>query len=219
MNNSATIRYDILGLQSDEVVVDVETLTDMLVLALFGATEYHLDEEGRVYKKLVAEMEELVHNDIMRQLKGEDCCSIGEDVHGLLTDLHQYGGKLFTVSLLASIVTLSPVPVLLDPDWGPMTYNFYTIGNMVNNISYSGSVGKSPALGGILCCYSYSVTINSKVKDTFDFVPDKANDGIKNIIYNTAATIWKSIYNDVLGATRPDIKTEVTTYLERSGCY
>lgn len=210
---------DLIGLQSDDVLVTVDSLTEMLVLALFGATEYRLGEQGRVYKKLISEMKELVHEDIMHKLKSKNCCSTSENIDGTLTDLHQYGGKLFTVSFLVSALTLNPLIVISDSNWGPRNYNFYTIGNMKNDIRYSGSMGKSPALFGTLCCYSYSVTITAKIRDTFDFVPDKPNNTIKNKIYNAAASIWESLYNDLLGAERPEVVTDVTEYLERSGCY
>jgi RHS repeat-associated protein len=217
-NNSLNV-IDLMGLQSDDLTVYVDTFTDMFVETFFEATEYRLAEQSKVYKKLVAEMKDIVHEDIMRKIKSVKCCSSGQNIHGEITGIHNYGGKLFTVSLLASILTLNPLFVAADDDWGPLNYNFYTIGKMENDIRYEGSIGREPALGGILCCYSYNVTIKANIKDTFDFVPDHPNTTIKNKIYNIAASVWSSFHYDLMGASKPEVVGDVVENIQRSGCY
>ena len=137
---------------------------------------------------------------------------------GTLTGVYPYGGELFRMSLIVSMVTPFPI-TSLDPYFGPKNYTFYTIGHNGSNLHYSGKASKQPKLWRIICGYSYEIEIEGEIIDKFDFVPDRSWKRLSDVVYNAAATLWSSIYNDFLGASHPEVKMPIHEIFINSGSY
>lgn len=176
--------------------VQIQNLSQMLSLAIQGAQTYTLDEQGKVHKKIVEEAKSLVEKEVIAMVKANGCCLSSYTFSGHIEGLHAYGGKLF-VNPLSAIFT--------DVQWGPLHYNFYTIGNTHNDIYYNVTVSTSRAML-LFCRYSASASMKGTIVDQFDFVPDRPNFGWKNRAYNALAWAWSSVYNDFMGASRPQVK-------------
>ena len=206
--NDSINKNDKLGLDTidEEGRVAIATFTEMVLSAMLGAQTLLLDEQGKVYQKIVAEMKGLVKKDILKNLKGRKCCEpSGFWIDKHITKLHSYGGNLFTITW--------------PWKWGPLNYNFYTIGNMHNDIIYKGGVGTAPALWGTLCCYSAKISMTAKITDTFDFRPDRPNNNWKDKKYNDIASAFGYIFYDVIGASMPSIEKTLHESWEIEGCY
>jgi len=215
VHNRSVDRRDLLGLTNDPgdfgwdwyspnffpnppdlTEVQIRYFYQMLSLALQGAQTYILDERGKVHKKIVEEARSLVDKEVIANIKASGCCASSYNFGGHIGGVHAYGGKLFVNPLSA---------VFTDEQWGPLHYNFYTIGNTHNDIDYNVTVGTSRAMS-LICRYSASVSMKGNIVDQFDFVPDRPNSGWKNIAYNVPAWVWSSVYNDLMRASRPIVK-------------
>ncbi|MBR3921782.1 MAG: RHS repeat-associated core domain-containing protein, partial [Kiritimatiellae bacterium] len=220
-NNNISL-YDIAGLQEGGAGSDITiggTLTEMLLAGILKVDEIHIAKNSKVYEKMIGEIKKRVHGEILKTLKSESCCKKETDINGTLEGVYPYGGELFTMSLAVSIVTQSTIPIELDPNFGPKNYSFYTIGHNGSPLRYFGKAYKRPTIWRLLCCYSYEVEVKGLIKERFDFVPDRPWDGIGSVAYNIAATLWRSIYNDFLGASRPKVQLPIHETITGLGCY
>ena len=180
----------------------------LLYPVIFNSRHFSVQNSGRVYEDALNTLKEkfIWSVPVSCSVPPEGELEIGKQV--------RFGGLLFK-------------DVFTDR-WGPFTYGFYTLGNaqVVGSLKYSSvSIGDVRIFDQCACCFKTVISLNVKITDRFDFVPDRQfwnADTFKNqlseLVYDILAIPWWLGYNVYLGASRPTVQIDISETWEETLC-
>ena len=183
---------------------DVNGFGEMFFFAMLRARSYKLSNAGKAYGKIVEEFKQRIEGEALKQID----CSVREFSpvrKELAGENYHFGGSLFS----------NP----LSSNWGPRTYNFYTVGNVTITQGYYSIEGrKLEDEGSSCCCFAMSFDVDIEFTDVFDFVPDRSWLTWSGFRYNILALPFSYVYNERLGASRPTVNAHIKEHWGKLLC-
>ena len=193
-----------VAVKSDPVGSEVDGFAEMFIYAMLRARSYTLSKEGKAYLKIVEELKINIEREALTRID----CSASEfaPLRKEISGNYHFGGSLFSN--------------IFSSNWGPLTYNFYTVGNVsvTKGSSYSISGRKVDDVDCPCCCFELSFSVELDFTDKFDFVPDRSWLNWSCIRYNLLALPFSYVYNGVFGASCPEVTAHINEQWEKKLC-
>ena len=217
--NAPVTRVDLLGLldpldpNGPLTREEVEALSGIIRGALTGARSFLLSESGKAHRKLVNEAKKLVQETVLGRVRDAGCCEGKKGKTFSFSDsfeeVTQFGGKLFA----------NPLAVLFGgKQWGPLNYNFYTVGKAETDLEWEATVASDRFIFGIACCYWGSATLRGTIDDEFEFRPNGGTKW-KDRIYDAFASVWTTVSVDFFRNSEPALHADIDESWDFSACF